>query len=1165
MILLFPDLDTFRLALTGGFVPPEVFSAEARVGFGGDGRLTVETDARLPRKAAADLTRLGVLAAKQHVAPAEAVSCWPQVISVTRDPNPPQLASQTPVLFELETAEDLPVLVNEMLRLGNDRQSVRWLAADGSSVRRVLLRAIGPPYYTLLRALEQTVSGTRGTVRAYVEQSPRVWVQVGHRHELAAQIQLDEGQILLVRPPRDWLYLPDAPFRDVYDILQFTLPTGPVDWSEVDTPRRLTVPLRLAPGNAADSPELWVLRDNAADQLDAFVRDADERLTQRLKFAVAATPTGETVIVLRVTASKLAPPVLPLADAVGFKPYYKLPNLYIPTGTRLHPTLRREAVRKLLADDTDRLVWLFPGPNGSFTPQTIPEDSFRPLEDWVDYVIETNHAPLAAWVDATRFDFEHFVCADVQMPRDPGDGGKGRRQVKQESESVVPAPLKGTTEEAKKPTHPAAVPPQQALAVRVEVRKPSEWEVRRNELQDEFLRIDGPLDAPRRQALWPELAAANVGANDQAEAAVCWVNALWEHSPAPREWVEGWLRTELPDLPIPPTAHEFDRLMKPADPSPLQIRQFAALLVWLTHQDPVPGWVSARLPAAQRHLEANEKKLPLRVVWLAASRLAVLTGADTLGLARARDRLLQRLLDQGVSAERDLPFFLRSAGLRDSERIRQVRSVTLELHRVVRSWAEASLKVPAETAQSDRVATLGYIDLIFAFGLARIGEAAAARQLVESARQVLRKFEPTEDRGIVAHFLLKAFDYRVEQALAGRPHIGPLDSRLTEELEAIHATAHGQANNPHGLAHYAISRFREQSHILEPQEKLQPYADFLRQGSVMWRELAEWPRVKNPQQLAQRIRKVYSDGPDGRGPTPEAKLFALLEGLPLSTRVGERFTAELLDCVPEAMRAGSRTGLQIAELHKKQGQLLERALFLAAHFDRREKVRELVDQFINLLKSKEDDQRHELMNVVAVQSLRSLRKLGLKEEIDNLLRQMQDVALGGQTIAQYRARYLPNDAKAQTKLSLWGEVLQSLLHLAGGWLTFGLTEQARPTLEEARAELIGPTPTPLPARDYTPLAQAYVAALAAGPVEVGLPAIVELFQKMDPARITNGWTTAKFYSRFHLNLVEETVLAVVSDDFAHGPAGRRWLDEDEFLIRRRIHRDMKRHLAQNGI
>jgi hypothetical protein len=39
----------------------------------------------------------------------------------------------------------------------------------------------------------------------------------------------------------------------------------------------------------------------------------------------------------------------------------------------------------------------------------------------------------------------------------------------------------------------------------------------------------------------------------------------------------------------------------------------------------------------------------------------------------------------------------------------------------------------------------------------------------------------------------------------------------------------------------------------------------------------------------------------------------------------------------------------------------------------------------------------------------------------------------------------------------------------------------------------------------------------------------------------------------------------VSDDFVLGSAGRRWLDEDELLVRRRIHRDMKRHLDRSGL
>src|SRR5205823_9892811 len=121
-----------------------------------------------------------------------------------------------------------------------------------------------------------------------------------------------------------------------------------------------------------------------------------------------------------------------------------------------------------------------------------------------------------------------------------------------------------------------------------------------------------------------------------------------------------------------------------------------------------------------------------------------------------------------------------------------------------------------------------------------------------------------------------------------------------------------------------------------------------------------------------------------------------------------------------------------------------------------------------------------------------------------------------------------------------------------------------PVIEAARQELLAvkvkDEDVPKLAQGFTRLAKAYVAALGQGPAEFGLPRIVELFRKLDPARITNTFTTGPYYSRLHLNLAEEVVLAIVSDDFAMGQAGRRWLDEDEYLVRRRIHRDMRRHL-----
>jgi hypothetical protein len=44
-------------------------------------------------------------------------------------------------------------------------------------------------------------------------------------------------------------------------------------------------------------------------------------------------------------------------------------------------------------------------------------------------------------------------------------------------------------------------------------------------------------------------------------------------------------------------------------------------------------------------------------------------------------------------------------------------------------------------------------------------------------------------------------------------------------------------------------------------------------------------------------------------------------------------------------------------------------------------------------------------------------------------------------------------------------------------------------------------------------------------------------------------------------VLESVVLAAVSDDFTAGTEVRRWLDEDEYLVRRRVHRSVRRALA----
>ena len=296
------------------------------------------------------------------------------------------------------------------------------------------------------------------------------------------------------------------------------------------------------PGNAADLVELWVLTEEAVDQLDALVRDADERLMSRLLFAVA-TEDGKTTIVLKTRPSKLSPPVLPLDKVLGFKPYWKLPNLFLPAGKRLMPTLRRDAVRKLLADDPAQVVWLMPSADGKFTPEVLPDDAFRPLADWIDYVIDHEHEKIGAWINATRFDFDSFICRDdlPDPPKPPVDKSRKGRKVDRDdvldkSDKEI-GPAKGAT---KKPASSDAMD----LQIAAEIVPPSELKVRLREIEEQFKNFDGPLDDPARAALWPQLARLNAGLKDKSEAAICWTNAFWGEPELAAEDTWNWLHAE---------------------------------------------------------------------------------------------------------------------------------------------------------------------------------------------------------------------------------------------------------------------------------------------------------------------------------------------------------------------------------------------------------------------------------------------------------------------------------------------------------------------------------------------------------------------------------------------------------------------------------------------
>ena len=69
--------------------------------------------------------------------------------------------------------------------------------------------------------------------------------------------------------------------------------------------------------------------------------------------------------------------------------------------------------------------------------------------------------------------------------------------------------------------------------------------------------------------------------------------------------------------------------------------------------------------------------------------LARLTGGDVVGLARARDRLLERLHDRGLSADLDVPAAMRFAGQGAGDRVDAVRGWLTRAREPIHRWLSA--------------------------------------------------------------------------------------------------------------------------------------------------------------------------------------------------------------------------------------------------------------------------------------------------------------------------------------------------------------------------------------------------------------------------------------------------------------------------------------------
>ncbi|MBX9627542.1 MAG: hypothetical protein K2X82_27320, partial [Gemmataceae bacterium] len=784
--LVFPSADALRRALAGGVVPAAVAATPARGGTDPDGRAWVEPPVALPREVVAGLARLGAQLVANPLSAGEAIRSWAELLPLTSA----RVELTSHVLLELPAA-DLARLARELRRRDVPPPGVRLLDGDGPG--RAWLLAPGLPPDLL---------GAKVGAEAFTEAAPGVWVSAGWDHPLPELLNPPTEGCLLVRPPRSVTAFAEPPPRA--EPREYPIAGRPAVRPSV-TPPSITVPVRLVPGAPPGREALWVWPAGEDGPFREFCRTADQRTLRGLDVAFVGSGTDARVVLRRAAGREGAP--VPVADR-GFVPHPRAAGLFLPAGYDLRPPVRAAVLGRLFDLGADRVVWVEPAAGGRFVRLAVPSTAFRPLAGTVRYVVPVA-APLAGGLaPADPFALAPLppVVADPlpetipaepamtlptsQEPRSGWLTRLVRRISRAGSHTPEPQPPKPRKD------RPATTPRREPAAAEAVVHGPDRL-ARRHALEarlvDDYPRL-GPAD---RAARWADLAAAYgaVGAAD--DAAVCWLNAVWESDATPGPLFGRWYEAECRAAGVRPD--RFD----PNGPA-----RVTAANACRGTPDVAPG----RLRAA---LDRGFDDLPVRAGWLAALSLARLGGGDPLGLARWRDRVLTRLADGSPGLDLDAPSFLRFHGAPDPERFRAARGWLVKARRPVLGWV-GRLRNPGrlQWAGLDPEAdcTAAYALLLLAWGLAALGDRARAKDWAGRACRVLhRANRPGADPAVHA-VLSDALVARLRDAQDGRPPRPGLPPDLVRRYDALPE-----------FGRYAVDKFRRFSRVLEPADRVRDY------------------------------------------------------------------------------------------------------------------------------------------------------------------------------------------------------------------------------------------------------------------------------------------------------------------------------------------------------